>query len=227
MLSTIDQINLKLVVPSGYCDHPEFYWIFKNIDFKECYPADRHKVLWLSGPRRCHINLVASHIVDLGKARAPETHHLVLCCFFSTAVAAEPNSIVKVFVHTLLQQIVHNMLPSDQIFTITRFLEALLQAVLRRDPPLDQDSWRFQGVKTQSPTITNVLNASSNSDYWDTLRIILDVENEQEITLIASGLDEFEHQQSAFIEGLLSALCVYTIEPRKLKSYLQAGREQN
>ena len=44
-----------------------------------------------------------------------------------------------------------------------------------------------------------------SSKYWGALREVLDIEREQELSLIVDGLDKIEHQKDEFIQGF----CVF------------------
>jgi hypothetical protein len=199
MLSGIDQEKHRKTIPSRRCDRPDFYWIFKDMDFQQWYNGTGHQALWLSGRRECYIDHASSHIVDLAKSQAAGVQHSVL--FFFCSTAAREDSIVKVFVHTLLQQIVHNLRPQNRKSFITKFIEILLQSILTRELPQDKDLWRFEYVHSQSPTIRKIINTASDSDYWDALSKVLPAENERELCLIVDGLHEIGHRQG-FIKGL-------------------------
>ncbi|KAF8252051.1 hypothetical protein K440DRAFT_497098, partial [Wilcoxina mikolae CBS 423.85] len=202
MTSAIDQENHKRTIRSGYCDQPDFYWIFKNMDFEQWYNSTQHEALWISGPRECHIDHASSHIVDLAKTNAAEAFQSVMFFFCSTA-AADTNSIVAAFVHTLLQQFVHNMRPEYQKIFIRKFLQSIFHSILNRQRPFDRDSWWFEHVSSssQSPMITKILDAASDSDYWDALTKVLPGKNVTELFIIIDGLHEVKHRQG-FIAGL-------------------------
>ena len=75
-LPAVDQESYKSRTQSSGCGQPQFYWIFKNIDFDRWHRTNGMEVLWLSGPADCRISDASSHIVDLAKERYPEGQHI-------------------------------------------------------------------------------------------------------------------------------------------------------
>ncbi|KAF8535211.1 hypothetical protein BDD12DRAFT_753206, partial [Trichophaea hybrida] len=134
--------------------------------------------------------------------------------FFCSTAAADTNSIVAAFVHTLLQQFVHNLCPEYQKTFIRKFLQSIVHSILNRQRPYDTDLWWFEHVSSSSPSplITKILDAASDSDYWDALtkvfsncwddpKQVFPVKNVTELFIIIDGLHEVKHSQG-FIAGL-------------------------
>jgi hypothetical protein len=104
LLSVVDQEKHRFTIPSLDCEQPNFYWVFRNMDFEQWRSASCSQVLWLSGPPQCSIHQVSWYVVDLMKNKAADTQHSVLYFFCPTVRGGK--SIVAIFVHTLLYQIV-------------------------------------------------------------------------------------------------------------------------
>jgi len=114
MLSVIDQDEHISAIPHPDCDHPMFYWIFRNKDFSQWSSAECSRVLWLSGLPERNIDQVSSYVVHQEKETALETDCFVLYFFCSSAIRRR--SSVTDFVHTLLKSlsIVHQWIRGYQ-----------------------------------------------------------------------------------------------------------------
>ncbi|KAH0556424.1 hypothetical protein GP486_005657 [Trichoglossum hirsutum] len=194
MLSTVDQEKHRSMIPPLDCDQPDYYWIFRNIDFKQWDSSSSSKVLWLSGPPKCDLNRVSSYIVDLTKSEASETQHYVLYFFCSTVASGV--EIATTFIHTLLYQAVCYS-PMDKKSVLRIFLDALIGEMLKREP----DNKSHQHPKMEdSPgaTMKKILNAPIN-ELWSALKIALTSERVQELSIIIDGLDNVESRYVNFI----------------------------
>ena len=168
------------------------------MDFERWQRTTGSEALWLSGPAECHISDASSYIVDLVKEKPSRTQHLVLYFFCSTASATPP--LAATFVSTIIHQLA-SRIPQLTGKVISVFLRTLLDTILRAEPLSDPGRSRFKTNDSAEATMRNILKTPS-SGYWGALREVLDIEREQELSLIIDGLDEVEHQEDSFIQEL-------------------------
>ena len=198
MLSVIDQEKHKSTIPPLDCEHPMFFWIFKNIDFAEWRSASGSQVLWLSGLPERNIHQVSSYIVDQEKNKVLKTQHSILCFFCSAAIRKD--SIITVFVHTLLYQTVCYSPRDKGILIIRSFLHGLLEETLNIETA---SNWKqvFKEDDTLYANIKKILNAPAYA-LWTALEAALSKELQQELWVVVDGLDEVKHQKDEFIKGV-------------------------
>jgi len=197
-LSAVDQKEHMDTIPSLDCDNPEFYWVFRNVDFEEWSSATSSRVLWLSGPSQCNINQVSSYIVGREKNKALEANRFVLYFFCSTRLR---RSIVAVFVHTLLKQIVCCSPADERILIVQNFLHSLLEEAFKNET---SPNWKQRGFKEEdSPerSIQNILNAPAN-ELFTALVAVLGDEQERCLSIIVDGLDKAQDQKGEFTKGI-------------------------
>src|SRR6266849_3212088 len=122
-LSVADQTEYRPRVDPREFEHPKFYWIFKNMDYRRWFAEDS-KVLLLSGPTICALDRVSSHISGLMEKGRFGKDRIVLN-FFSPDEATGGNRHRRrkqnsgpavMFVHTLL----HQLISSESISGKTR-----------------------------------------------------------------------------------------------------------
>jgi hypothetical protein len=206
LLSAVDQAEHRSTIPPLDRGQPRFYWIFKNCDFAQ-WDSGNSPVLWLSGPTECSIDQVSSNIVNHEMEAASRSQHLVLYFFCSTVPRAK--SIIIVFVHTILRQLI-SRLPEQEKAIVTAFLQTLLDGVFGRDPS------RFTAGDRSDTTIKKILDAST-SELWDALMAALDVERERKLTII---IDRVEQQAIDFTDGLDKLVEYLLGRPLKVKALL-------
>ena len=168
------------------------------MDFERWKCTTGSEVLWLSGPVGCRITDASSYIVDLVKEKPSRTQHLVLYFFCSTVSAKAPTA--ATFVSTIIHQLDSHM-PQLTGKVTTVFLRTLLDTILRNEARSDQWRPRFKTTNSAEATVKEILKTPS-SGYWDALRDVLDIEREQELSLIIDGLDKVEHKKDNFIQEL-------------------------
>ena len=176
------------------CDHPKFYWIFKNLDFKQWSRAKCSRVLRLSGPPECDIHQVSSYIACQEKNR----EHLVLYFFCSPEITRGSTA-----VHTILNQIVHCSPMDKRILIVRRFLHSLLEQTFQKEEAL---SWKQRGFREEdSPdtSIRKILEAPI-VELWTALGAVLSCEQGRELSIIVDGLEHIQHQRAKFITGVRS-----------------------
>ena len=202
-LPAVDQEVYKSRTRPWSCSQPQFYWIFKNMDFDQWWSANDLKALWLSGPAECRISDAASHIVDLLKESYPELQHSVLYFFCFTAPFGV--SIAITFVSTIVRLLIRCSPKLEQEIT-TVFLRTLLDSILRKDPQSKPEMPRFSAGDSAVVVVEKILKAQLESDaYWGALRAVTDIQREKGLSLIIDGLDRSEHQKCKFIQEL----CVF------------------
>jgi hypothetical protein len=197
MLSPVDQEKHKSKIPSLNCDQPEFFWIFRNIDFKQWDTSSSSQVLWLSGPPKCSIHQVASYIVDQ-KNGGLEKQNIVLYFFCSTAITE--NRIVVVFVHTLLCQLVSGSQINKKTSIIREFLHGLLGEFLKHN---GASKWKRRGFKEEDSLdgkIKKILDAPA-SELLAALGTVLGGGQQQQLLVVIDGLDKAGHQKDELIRG--------------------------
>lgn len=217
MLSAVDQEKHKSTILSLDCEQPNFYWIFRNMDFKQWHSASCSQVLWLSGPRQCSIHQVSSYIVDLMKNEASETQHSVLYFFCSTA--SRENSITTAFVHTLLYQVVCCSSLDKSISVVRNFLHTLVEAILRREPTSKPEPSHFKEEDSPDTTIKKILDAPID-ELWHALKTILADEQKRELSIVIDGLDKVEYQKVEFIKGVRELITHLLKRTLKVKALL-------
>lgn len=197
MLSGVGQDEHISAIPPLDCDHPSFYWIFRNLDFVQWRSAGRSQVLWLSGPPERNIHQVSSYIVGQEK----ETDHLVLYFFCSAAIKRKP--IVAAFVHTLLEQIVCCSPIDKRILIIRSFLHSLLKEAFQKEKEAipNQEKWDFNEKDTPATNIHKILNAPANT-LLSALGAFLVREEQRSLLIVVDGLDKVEHQPDELIRGI-------------------------
>jgi hypothetical protein len=199
MFSAADHDKHKSTIPPLDCDHPMFYWIFKNADFVQWSSTNYSQALWLSGPPERNIHQVSSYIVDQEKNRVMNTQRLVLYFFCSAPIGRRP--IVAVFIRTLLSQIICSS-PTDKRISIVRsFLRSLHAGIFKKGgaPPWEELDLR----KGDSPdkNIEKIFQGPPNK-LWAALRAVLADEKQQELLVVVDGLDKVEDQKVEFLEGV-------------------------
>jgi hypothetical protein len=187
---SVDQKMHKSTIPPLGGDEPNFYWIFRNIDFEQWKSASCSRVLWLSAPRECNIHQVSSFIVD----EALEKHRFVLYFFCSTANKGEQ---VTAFIHTLLYQIVCFSPHNEKISIVSTFLHTLVKVILKRERAPKRELMRFKDDDSSDTTIKKIFNAPTD-ELWDALEAVLVDNWKRELWIVIDGLDKIEHQKDEF-----------------------------
>ena len=178
------------------------------MDFHQWQHTNGMEALWLSGPAECHISDASARIVDLAKAY-PEAQHSVVYFFCSTAPRRVPIAIT--FVSTIVSQLVRCSRELKEGITAI-FLRTLAEAIFR-EPLSNPEVPRFGASDSAEVVLEKTLKAPSDA-YWDALRAVAYIEQEQVLSLIIDGLDETERQDHEFIREL----CVFIEHLRKRRS---------
>lgn len=137
--------------------------------------------------------------MDLEKKATLKTEHIVLYFFCLSVFRKE--SIVDVFVHTLLYQIVRCLLMNKKILIVKSFLHALLEEAFKT---AIAPSWEKRDFKEEDPLdekIRKTLKAPAD-ELWAALKAALDCKQEVELLVIVDGLDSVKHEKSEFIRGV-------------------------
>jgi len=221
MFSAADHDKHKSTIPPLDCDHPMFYWIFKNMDFAQWSSASYSQALRLSGPSERNIHQVSSYIVDQEKNRVMKTQRLVLYFFCSAPIRR--GSIVAVFIRTLLSQIVCSS-PRDKRISIVRsFLRNLHEGIFQKGA----SNWEELDLKEgDSPdeNIKKILQGPSNA-LWAALRAVLADEEQRELLVAVDGLDKVEDQKVEFLKGVRGFVTHLLEETSKVKILLTSRHQ--
>jgi ankyrin repeat domain-containing protein 50 len=224
MLLVVNQEEEKATIPILDIDNPTFYWIFRNIDFVRWTDRSDHQVLWLSGPSKCNIQQVSSHVVEHKKARA-KTRYPVLYFFCSTA--AEERSIVNTFVHTLLTQIISCSLEDKKLLIARSFLQTLVKWFFEPMRAKDESLYFYQklsrSVKDPPAMVREILAASPNA-LWFALQAALTHEQE-DMLIVVEGLDKIKHRKGEFIKGVHELVVHLKERISGFKSLLTSGSQ--
>jgi hypothetical protein len=199
MLSLVDQEKHQSTIPALSYDQPKWFWILRNMDFRQWNTASCPQVLWLSGPPECDIHQVSSYIVDQEKNRASEMQHFVLYFFCSTAARKQP--IVVIFIHTLLDQIVNCSPANERILIVRRFLHSLLEGTFNKEKIPNWERRGFNEKDSPDTDIKKLLNAPAN-ELWAALEAVLGDEEQRGLSVVVDGLDKVEHHRGELIRGL-------------------------
>ena len=196
LLSVLDQDEHISTIPPLDRDH-KFYWIFRNIDFKQWSSAKSSQVLLLSGPPERRIYQVSSYIAGQEKNTALSVDHFVLYFFCSAAGRATVANVV----HTLLKQIVCCSSIDKRTPIIRTFLSSLVQRASAAEANYEWNDQGFNNEGSQLERIRKLLNAPANH-LFTALSAVLDGEKQRCLFIIIDGLDKFEHQRDDFIREI-------------------------
>jgi ankyrin repeat domain-containing protein 50 len=169
------------------------------MDFRQWNTARCPQVLWLSGPPECDIHQVSSYIVDQEKNRTSKTQYFVLYFFFSTATRKK--SIIVIFIHTILDQIVRCSPTNKKILTVRRFLHSLLEGAFKKGSTPNWERRGFNEKDSPDTNIEKILNAPAN-ELWAALEAVLGDEEHRGLSVVVDGLDKVEHQRDELIRGV-------------------------
>lgn len=195
ILSVVNQEKYKSVIPPLDPNDPIFFWVFRNMDFKRWRDTHKSQVLWLSGPSKCNIHQVSSHVVDQEKNRAFETQSFMLYFFCSTVTIGEREKTTTLFIHTLLSQLIYCSTPGKKILIVKRFLLHLFQSIPSKNGAQNPKLDRFNDDGPEQ-TIKEILDAPIHN-VWSALEAALDYEHE--LFIIIDGLDNVEYKESEFV----------------------------
>jgi ankyrin repeat domain-containing protein 50 len=199
VLSVVDQEKHQSKIPSLNYDQPKWFWIFRNMDFRQWSTASCPQVLWLSGPPECDIHQVSSYIVDQEKNRTSKTQYFVLYFFCSTAARKEP--IIVIFIHTLLNQIVRCSPANKRILIVRRFLHSLLEGAFKNGRTPNWESRDFNERDSPDANIKKILKAPAN-ELWAALEAVLGDDEQRGLSVVVDGLDKVEHRRGELIGGV-------------------------
>lgn len=204
IISPIDQDAYKSKIPPclDYED-PEFYWIFKNLDF-ERWKSGNSRVLWLSAPQERKLEQVASHFVDLEKNTINSEYDVLYFFCWSAAGKRLGSSVFGTFLH----QLIRHLAPRRRDNIIIVFLRAILDAYLARKEPFQKTRWWLEDC-TPDRMIESFLDASSGNELLEAMKAVLDLEelNIHGLFIIIAGLEkELENKEGKFIWNLCSLI---------------------
>ena len=209
LLSAVGAAQRRPTVTSALAEQPEFYWVFKNMDFEEWVNSYSDSVLWLSGPPERRLALAASYIVELERKRGTDTPAMVLYFSCSFIFKVRERSIITTFVHTLLHQIIRWVkLPKKVISAV--FFHTLFDQHLQRQRNLAKAK---KLPEDDYHTLPKLLDANER-DQIHALLSVLRVQQPTDLSIIIDGLymvvphgdqllwERFIEEISAFIANL-------------------------
>jgi ankyrin repeat domain-containing protein 50 len=175
-ISTVDQEEHTSTIEPPNIDDPMFYWTFRNMDFKWNDPSCS-QVIWLSGPAERNIHQISAYIVNLEKKATLKPERIILYFFCSST--SRSKSIVDVFAHTLLHQIVCSLPTNKQLSIVKGFLYSLLEEAFQKGKA---PSWRGRGFEAVDPSDEQrkKLLRLQADELWTALQPTLDSEQERE-----------------------------------------------
>lgn len=196
ILPAIDQGEYDFDHPSPDWEKPEYYWIFRNADYKEWDAGDSSRILWLTGPPECNIRKATSFILHREIKKSSKTQRLVLH-FFCSAVSVKGSSIA-VLIRALAYQIVSTSPKTRQLPIIRKFLRSILSNTFKRmSPNLMQ---RFS-LRDSNSNIKNLLESPDDS-LWAALWAIMPTEQSPELSIVIDGIEHIRDRRGKFVRRI-------------------------
>jgi len=217
-LSEVEQDSHKCRIPCLDHKSPEFYWIFKNMDFESWRSASAGE-LWLSGPEDRNLDQFASYIIDQAKMNSSNTQEYVLYFFCGTA---EQLSGTTVLVNAFLDQLIGYLPPVDRALVISVFLRTILDLMLGKDATLLE--W-ISDLKDSSPDliVQQMVELSSGEEQLEALKAVLELKqfHIECLCVIVAGLDRvLQTEKSEFVRDILLLVTYLQESPWKVKVLL-------
>ncbi|KAL7782062.1 ankyrin repeat-containing domain protein [Trichoderma afarasin] len=196
VLPAIDQGEYDFGHPSPDWEKPEYYWILRNVDYKEWDAGDSSRILWLTGPPECNIRKATSFILRREMKKSSKTQRLMLH-FFCSAASVKGSSIA-IFIRALAYQIVSTSPQTRQMPTIRKFLRSILSSTFKRiSPNLMQ---RFS-LRDSNSNIMNLLESPDDS-LWAALWAIMPIEQSPELSIVIDGIEHIRDRRGKFIRRI-------------------------
>ena len=197
MLCVLDQDRHISTIPSLNYDDPSYYWIFNNLDFQQ-WNAAKVPILRLSGLPKCNLDQVSSFIVNQERVASSTTDNFVLHFSFSSAIG-QP-SIISIFVHTILKQMIDCSQIHRRKSIVQVYLRSLLEVAFQKEADPTWDQRGFDEQDSPHTTLLNILDPPA-IELLTALRIALAVE-QRGLSLILGDLDNFELHKNDLNTGL-------------------------
>jgi len=134
--------------------------------------------------------------VDQEKSEVLKTQNFALYFFCSTAIIEK--SILVVFVHTLLHQIVSCPPIERGILIVRGFLHFLLEGIFKKEAAPNWEQQDFKKKDSLDTNIKKILDAPAH-ELWAALEFVLGDEQQRQLSVVVDGLDKIKHQKSEFI----------------------------
>lgn len=196
VLPAIDQGEYNFDNLSPDLENPEYYWIFRNADYKEWDAGDSSRILWLTGPPECNIRKAASFILHREMEKSSETHRLVLH-FFCSAASVKGSSIA-ILIRALAHQIVSTAPQTRQMSIIRKFLRTILSNTFKRMSPSVMQ--RFS-LRDSNSNIKNLLESPDDS-LWAALWAIMPTEQNPEFSIVIDGIEHIRDRRGKFVRRI-------------------------
>ncbi|KAJ4856566.1 ankyrin repeats (3 copies) domain-containing protein [Trichoderma breve] len=196
ILPTIDQGECDFDHPSPDWEKPEYYWIFRNADFKKWDTGDSSRILWLTGPPECNIRKATSFILHREMEKSSKTNRLVLH-FFCSAASVKGSSIAML-IRALAHQIISTSSQTRQMSIMRKFLRTILSNTFKRmSPNLMQ---RFS-LRDSNSNIKNLLE-SPDDGLWAALWAIMPTEQSPELSIVIDGIEHIRDRRGKFVRRI-------------------------
>lgn len=196
VLPAIDQEEYNFDRPSPDWEKPEYYWIFRNADYKEWDTGDSSRILWLTGPPECNIRKATSYILHREMEKSSKTQRLVLH-FFCSAASVKGSSIA-IFIRALAHQIVSTSPQTRQISIIRKFLRSILSTSFKRISP--NVLQRFS-LRDSNSNMKNLLESPDDS-LWAALWAIMPTEQSPELSIVIDGIEHIRDRRGKFVRRI-------------------------
>lgn len=196
VLPAIDQEEYNFDRPSPDWEKPEYYWIFRNADYKEWDTGDSSRILWLTGPPECNIRKATSYILHREMEKSSKTQRLVLH-FFCSAASVKGSSIA-IFIRALAHQIVSTSSQTRQISIIRKFLRSILSTSFKRISP--NVLQRFS-LRDSNSNMKNLLEFPDDS-LWAALWAIMPTEQSPELSIVIDGIEHIRDRRGKFVRRI-------------------------
>ena len=176
MLAKHDQ-GYKSQIPALDPEDPKYYWITKNIDFKEWWNGDSFRTLRLSGAPTGEMLKISSYIIGMA---GPV---LYFCC-----PAAPKHQVWKICIQALLHQILKPLSHPEQIQAIKDFVHRLVDTIGGDETVLNRLS--LEHGDGEISTIRTLLGVSTDNALLDALLTVQEIHPAP--TVVIDGLDRVQ-----------------------------------
>ncbi|KAL7907834.1 nucleoside phosphorylase domain-containing protein [Trichoderma velutinum] len=196
MLPPVGQEKYNLDAPPLDRETPDYYWIFKNEDFRNWDTGDSSRILWLAGPPECNLRKAASSIIRHEMAQVSTILRVVLYFFCSAAVVED--SSISIFILAIVHQVILSSTEAIQRSIASTFLRGVLSDILKKLPPGQSLQFPPSGPNSH---VRNLLGASDNS-LWAALWAIMPTEHNLELAICISGIEHVRDNRIEFIRKI-------------------------
>jgi hypothetical protein len=186
MLAEHDQ-EYKSQIPALDPEDPKYYWITKNIDFKEWWNGDSFRTLRLSGAPIGEMLKISSYIIQMA---GPV---LYFCC-----PATRKHQVWKTCIQALLHQMLKPLSHPEQIQAIKGFVHQLVDTIGEDESVLNRLSLEHSDDKIS--TIRRLLTMSTDNTLLDALLTVQEIHPAPKVVI--DGLDRLQDGNRVLVERI-------------------------